>query len=81
MVRQRRRKYEAGEYDGPDPTAVTQRERDLEQRIAELERKIGQLTMENELLLEKELLPRRRSAASGLIVSGPRPSASRKDAS
>ena len=79
MLREWRRKYEAGEYDGPDPTAVTQRKRELEQRIAELERKIGQLTMENEVLQKRGLLPRRRSAASGLIVSGPRTSASRDE--
>jgi transposase-like protein len=81
LVREWRRKYEAGEFDVRSPAAVTQRERDLEQRVAELERKIGQLTMENEVLRKKGALPRRRNARSGLLVSGPKDSASHEDAS
>lgn len=81
LVREWRRKYETGEFDGPDPTTASQRERELERRIAELERKVGQLTMENEVLQKRGRLPRRRNAANGLLVSGPPASASREDAS
>ena len=71
-------KYEAGEFD--DRHTPTTHEQDLEQRIAALERKVGQLTMENELLKKgaqrSALLRSERSS----IVSGPGPSVSRPGA-
>lgn len=81
LVREWRRKYEAGEFDGLSPAAATQRELALEQRIAELERKVGQLTMENKVLRKKGAWPRRRNAGRGLLASGPKDSASHEDAS
>ncbi|MCB0217334.1 MAG: transposase [Caldilineae bacterium] len=56
MLRKWRRNDEAGRFDGPDPAGVAQRERELVQRIAELGRKIEQLTSENELLHEGRAL-------------------------
>jgi len=76
LLREWRRKYDAGAYDGADRSTPTAREQDLLRRIADLERKVGQLTMENEVLLKRGALPRRPSAASGLLASGPPPSAS-----
>jgi TolA-binding protein len=55
-------------------------ERQLESRIAELERKIGQLTMENDLLKKTEEHMRRRQSENASIVSGPAPSASKRGA-
>lgn len=81
LVREWRRKYEAGDFDRVEQRGATARERELLQRVAELERKVGQLTMENEVLLKRGALPRRRSGASGLIVSGPRRSVSNGAAS
>lgn len=63
------RKYEAGEFS--DEAVVAASLEEYEARIAALERKVGQLTMENDLL--KKTLPHSRSAsgASSSIVSGP----------
>ena len=80
LMREWRRKYDAGELEGSNTPPDSHRERELMRRVADLERKIGQLTMENEVLLKRGALPRRRRGGSGLIASGPKPSASREDA-
>jgi transposase len=63
------KKYEAGEFT--DEAVVASSREEYDARIAALERKVGQLTMENELL--KKTLPRSRplNGASSSIVSGP----------
>jgi transposase-like protein len=68
-------KYEAGEFN--EEAAVAASLEEYEARIAALERKVGQLTMENELL--KKTLPSARSTSdvSSSIVSGPKASAGR----
>lgn len=78
LIRLWLKKYEAGEFSEEAALAFSLEE--YEARIALLERKVGQLTMENELL--KKTLPRSASAsgASASIVSGPGGSADRKDA-
>ena len=70
--------YAAGELSGLNATELDRRE--LETRVALLERKLGQLTLENELL--KKTLPRCRAltADKSLLVSGPRPLALPEDA-
>jgi transposase-like protein len=70
-------KYEAGEFT--EEAAVAASLEEYEARIAALERKVGQLTMENDLL--KKALPKSRSpnGASSSIVSGPPASPERKD--
>lgn len=79
LVREWIQKYEAGEFNGRHtPTA---QERDLEQRIAALERKVGQLTMENELLKKGAQRSASLRSERSLIVSGPGLSASRPGAS
>lgn len=77
LIRLRLRKYEAGEFN--EEAAVAAALEEYEARIAALERKVGQLTMENDLL--KKTLPRSRSAsdASSSIISGPVASPARKD--
>jgi len=72
-------KYQAGAFEGRH--TQTAHERALESRIAALERKVGQLTMENELLkkgAERAARPRnvRLSVVSGPAVSASRPGAS-----
>lgn len=71
------KKYKVGEFT--EEAAVASSLEEYEARIAALERKVGQLTMENELL--KKTLPRSasKSGASSSIVSGPVASAARKD--
>jgi transposase len=71
-------KYEAGEFS--DDAAVASTLAEYEARMALLERKVGQLALENDLL--KKTLPRSRStnAEPCSIVSGPVISVSRKDA-
>lgn len=76
LLREWRRKHEAGEFDAADRSTETARERELLRRIANLERKVGQLTMENEVLLKRGALARRASAGGGLLASGPSVSAS-----
>ena len=70
-------KYEAGEFT--EEAAVAASLEEYEARIAALERKVGQLTMENDLL--KKALPSARSpnGASSSIVTGPPASPERKD--
>jgi transposase len=70
-------KYEAGEFNEEAAMAASLEE--YEARIAALERKVGQLTMENDLL--KKTLPSARSpsGASSSIVAGPSVSVERKD--
>jgi transposase len=72
------RKYEAGEFT--DEMAEAVRIAEYERKIAELERKVGKLTMEVDLLKKGARLGHAGNAASYSIVSGPRPSPSRKDA-
>lgn len=81
LMREWRRKYEAGEFDGQQAAATTPRERQLEQRVAELERKVGQLTMENEVLRKRGTSTRRRNGETGLLISGPKASVLPEDAS
>ena len=71
-------KYEAGEFT--DDVAVADTIDEYEARIAALERKVGQLTMENDFL--KKTLPHSTStgATSSSIVSGPTVSADQTDA-
>ena len=72
------RKYEAGEFT--DELAEAVRIAEYERKVAELERKGGQLTMEVDLLKKGARLGRSESGANYSIVSGPGPSPSRKDA-
>jgi len=72
------RKYEAGEFT--DEVAEAVRVTEYERKIAELERKVGQLTMEVDLLKKGARLGREPGGESYSIVSGPKPSPSRKDA-
>ena len=51
-----------------------------ERKIAELERKVGQLTMEVDLLKKGAQLGRQPNDGSYSIVSGPKPSPLRGDA-
>ena len=70
-------KYQEGEFT--DEAAVADSLEGYEARIAALERKVGQLIMENELL--KKTLPRARSTSGGScsLVSGPTAALGRKD--
>ena len=68
------RKYEAGEFAGGGPTTADRRA--YEAKIAGLERKVGQLTMELDLLKRGLISARRPSGAVSSVVSGPKPAAS-----
>ena len=68
------KKDEAGEFAGDGPTEADRRA--YEARIAGLERKVGQLTMELDLLKRGLRSARRASGASTSVVSGPKPAAS-----
>jgi transposase len=68
------RKYEAGEFTGDRPTRADRRA--YEAKIAGLERKVGQLTMELDLLKKGLTSARRPRGASSSVVSGPGPAAS-----
>ena len=68
------RKYEAGEFTGDGPTTADRRA--YEAKIAGLERKVGQLTMELDLLKRGLISARRPRGASSSVVSGPGPVAS-----
>ena len=68
------RKHEAGELAGGRP--VTQDRRAYEAKIAGLERKVGQLTMELDLLKRGLSSARRARGAPSSLVSGPKPAAS-----
>ena len=68
------RKYEAGELTKGRSSAADRRA--CEAQIAGLEGKVGQLTMELDLLERGLRSVRRASGASTSVVSGPRPAAS-----
>jgi transposase-like protein len=68
------KKYEAGDLAGGRPTTPDRRA--YEAKIAGLERKVGQLTMELDLLERGLRSARRASGASTSVVSGPKPAAS-----
>jgi len=69
---------EAGQLN--DEVADATRIAEYETKIAALERKVGQLTMEVDLLKKGARWARRPNVESSSIVSGPRPSPSREDA-
>lgn len=71
-------KFEAGEFSEEAAMAASLEE--YEARIAALERKVGQLTMENDLLKKTLPIARSTNGASSSIVSGPPVSLERKDA-
>ncbi len=68
------RKHEAGEFAGAGPPEADRRAYEAE--IAGLERKVGQLTMELDLLKRGLASARRPKDASCSVVSGPGPAAS-----
>jgi transposase len=68
------KKYEAGEFAGDGPVRPDRRA--YEAKIAGLERKVGQLTMELDLLKRGLTSARRPSGARSSVVSGPKPAAS-----
>jgi transposase-like protein len=80
LIRQWIQKYENGQLtDELDEVRIAE----YEGKIAELERKVGQLTMENDLLKKGAPLARRsndNTISSNSIVSGPKVSPSRGDA-
>lgn len=71
-------KYEAGEFN--DDQAAADMLAEYEARIALLERKVGQLTLENDLLKKTLPPPQLRTGDSGSVISGPMVSALRKGA-
>ncbi len=68
------RKYEAGEFAGDRPTQADRRA--YQATIAGLERKVGQLTMELDLLKRGLRSARRARGAPSSVVSGPKPAPS-----
>jgi transposase len=68
------RKCEAGEFASAGPGKAGRRT--YEAKIAGLERKVGQLTMELDLLKKGLSSARRPRSARSFVVSGPRPAAS-----
>jgi transposase-like protein len=68
------KKYEAGEFAGDGP--VRPDRRTYEAKIAGLERKVGQLTMELDLLKKGLISARRARDETSCVVSGPKPAAS-----
>ena len=68
------RKHEAGEFAGGGSPRADRRI--YEAKIAGLERKVGQLTMELDLLKKGLASARRPRGASSSVVSGPKPAAS-----
>ena len=68
------KKYEAGEFAGGGSPRADRRA--YEAKIAGLERKVGQLTMELDLLKKGLRSARRASGASSSVVSGPESAAS-----
>ena len=68
------RKHEAGELASNGPGKADRRV--YEAKIAGLERKVGQLTMELDLLKKGLASARRPRGASSSVVSGPKPAAS-----
>ena len=71
-------KYEADQLT--DEVADAARIGEYEAKIAALERKVGQLTMEVDLLKKRTRREQRPSGENYSIVSGPAPSRSREDA-
>ena len=67
-------KHEAGELAGGRPTTPDRRA--YEAKIAGLERKVGQLTMELDLLERGLRSARRASGGSSSVASGPEPAPS-----
>ena len=74
LRRIRARKYEAGEFAGDGPIEADRRAYGA--KIASLERKVGQLTMELDLLKKGLSSARRARGAPSSVVSGPKPAAS-----
>ena len=72
------RKHEAGEFAGGGPPKTDRRA--YEAKIAGLERKVGQLTMELDLLKKGLISARRARGGTSSVVSGPKPAASEPDA-
>ncbi len=68
------KKYEAGEFAGDGPVRPDRRAD--EAKSAGLERKVGQLTMELDLLKKGLSSARRARGAPSSVVSGPKPAAS-----
>jgi transposase len=68
------KEYEAGELAGDGPTKADRRA--YEARIAGLERKVGQLTMELDLLKRGLISARRARGGTSSVVSGPEPAPS-----
>ncbi len=71
-------KYQAGEFS--EETANAEIVREYEVRIATLERKVGQLTMENELLKKTADVAQRRISEKYSIATGPVACPSAEDA-
>jgi transposase len=71
-------KYEAGAFDDDQVLAGTLEA--YEAKIAALERKVGQLTMELDLLKKGQRFAQRQTSVNSSVVSGPRAAASREDA-
>ena len=74
LLRTWAKKYEAGDLAGGRPTTPDRRA--YEARIAGLERKVGQLTMELDLLEKGLRSARRMSGGTPSVVGGPEPAAS-----
>jgi transposase len=68
------KEHEAGDLAGGRPTTPDRRA--YEAKIAGLERKVGRLTMEPDLLKRGLRSARRAGGASTSVVSGPKPAAS-----
>jgi transposase len=68
------KKYEAGDLAGGRPTTPDRRA--YEAKIAGLERKVGQLTMELDLPKKGLRSARRASGGTSSVVSGPEPAPS-----
>jgi transposase len=68
------KKYASGEFAGDEPTRADRRA--YEAKIAGLERKVGQLTMELDLLKRGLSSARRARGVPSPLVSGPGPAAS-----
>lgn len=70
-------KYETGAFDEDQEASLLQ---DYQAKIAALERKVGQLSMELHLVKKGQRFASRPRSGTSSIVSGPRPAASAKDA-
>ena len=68
------KKHEAGDLAGGRPTTPDRRA--YEAKIAGLERKVGQLTMELDLLKKGLISARRARGGTSSVVSGPKAAAS-----